>query len=996
MQKRLFTASVLAAIAAPVFAQAPQAETPSTLEAGVANGPLVLEASAAWNATHGAEWRTVQDSQTGFVRFLYGGHTESVGASVSDADLVDLALVHLGEAYGMFGIDPNGLVLDGVTFLPLGMVGTTDKTTVQFRQVLDGVSVERGLVTALFDQSGRLLSLDTVGLPDVLLPTATRPTRDIENAEALAIQTFSEATGLPALDIEVLGLEIVQEELGKLRQGTLAWRIRVGNQVQGTEPQAFIYAISATGARRVVKSDNQIHYFDVGGNAQVLATPGIGPDTAGNPPVLFPAGYMRVTSPQAGTTFTDAFGNFNFVGASGPINATFEFVGTYNNVNNQAGGDYSLSTSLADGTTNSVLLNGSPSEQVTAQANCHVSINFMRDWTRSVNPADASADFVATSNPNISSTCNAYYNGSSTNYYLAGGGCNNTAFANVIYHEMGHWMNDKYSSGNGSDGFGEGNADVFAMYQSDSPIVGADFFGPGTDIRNGENTKQFCGDSNPGCYGQVHADGEVLMGALWKVRKRLNASLGDAQGDALSDLLFNSWMNAYNDGQIKTIIETHWLTLDDDDGNIGNGTPHYTDIDAGFTDQGFPGFQLIFVNITDVAGPSDTFDESGPYGVSAKITPNFGTSITSANLFYRVNGGIPFSVPMSSASGDRFFATIPGQASPNKVEWWIAATNDLGQTNLFPADAPAKTNDFTVGDIQVFFFDDFETTGDNGWVHAQIATQDDWMRGTPNGAAGDATSAFSGTRVWGNDLAPSGYNGSYQPNVENYLRSPLIDLSGSAGAKLIYQRWLTVEEAIFDQATILVNGNQVWQNPLSGNLIDTSWNTHEVDISSFDGQNIQLEWHLKSDGGLEFGGWNLDDVAIQTLKASPTVGLPVYFGSATGGSTVPTIDTAGQPATLGNNAFRATVKNTPSETTVFLGFGFGQLTLPLLGVTQLILPTNVFSGQADLFGQYSVPIAVPASPGFVGLTAYFQALVVDAGGPAGFTATNGMQITIVP
>ena len=79
-------------------------------------------------------------------------------------------------------------------------------------------------------------------------------------------------------------------------------------------------------------------------------------------------------------------------------------------------------------------------------------------------------------------------------------------------------------------------------------------------------------------------------------------------------------MNAYDDGQIKTIIETHWLTLDDDDGNIDNGTPNYAHIDAGFRDQGFPGFTLPAVSFANVTQLPDTLDETGPYIVDADIS----------------------------------------------------------------------------------------------------------------------------------------------------------------------------------------------------------------------------------------------------------------------------------------------------------------------------------------------------------------------------------------
>lgn len=62
------------------------------------------------------------------------------------------------------------------------------------------------------------------------------------------------------------------------------------------------------------------------------------------------------------------------------------------------------------------------------------------------------------------------------------------------------------------------------MYINDDPIVASDFYGPGTFIRSGLNTRLYCGSCGAACYHEVHADGEVLMGALWKVRKCLNDS----------------------------------------------------------------------------------------------------------------------------------------------------------------------------------------------------------------------------------------------------------------------------------------------------------------------------------------------------------------------------------------------------------------------------------------------------------------------------------------
>jgi hypothetical protein len=202
----------------------------------------------------------------------------------------------------------------------------------------------------------------------------------------------------------------------------------------------------------------------------------------------------------------------------------------------------------------------------------------------------------------------------------------------VITHEMGHWYNVLYGTGNGSDGIGEGNADVFSLYIDNTPQLGLGFQGGGP-LRSGNNLRQFCGDANPGCYGQVHADGEVWMGAAWKVYLQLQANLGMAAADATSDALFMGWMNAYNQTGIRSVIEMQWLVLDDDNGNILDGTPNYPEIDAGFRIQGFPGFDLPLIDISNVTALGTQASEVGPYVVNADATSLIGSSISSMDLF---------------------------------------------------------------------------------------------------------------------------------------------------------------------------------------------------------------------------------------------------------------------------------------------------------------------------------------------------------------------------
>jgi Zn-dependent metalloprotease len=72
-------------------------------------------------------------------------------------------------------------------------------------------------------------------------------------------------------------------------------------------------------------------------------------------------------------------------------------------------------------------------------------------------------------NCNLANTCNAYYTGNTINFYLAGGGCANTAFGDVVAHEFGHNVVEKAGSGQGA--YGEGMGDVHGMLLSDIPAT---------------------------------------------------------------------------------------------------------------------------------------------------------------------------------------------------------------------------------------------------------------------------------------------------------------------------------------------------------------------------------------------------------------------------------------------------------------------------------------------------------------------------------------------
>lgn len=556
----------------------------TTVEARSSGGDLDAALST-WRASHGAEWRAIEDPATGHVEMLHGGRTWSSSAAANDAEFVDRARVWIGEARALFGLDDATLVLDAVQFLPLGQIGSRDKFTVRFREEVGGVRVVGGFANVLFDADGGMLSIQSSGLPE-LAGFTVEPALSASEGLAAALVDFAARHGVRANHWSAPELVIEQVVEDGRRTPLLCWRTDAQWTKDGVEPIGEFLGVDARSGAVATRAPS-VHFFDITGTVSAMSSPGVLPDIAANPEQAQLMRYLSVTSP-AGNATTDANGNFTIAGASSATTVTFRFQGTFNNVINNAGSSYALAQTLQPGQANAVLLNPSSTASITAQANAFRCVNLLRDFVRATNPTDNRADFVATANIDVAGTCNAYYNGGSINFFPAGGGCVNTSYSTVVSHEHGHWMNDRYSTGNGPDGMGEGNADVWAMYIYDNPIVGQNFSG-GSFIRTGTNTRMFCGDANPGCYGEVHADGEVWMGAAWKVRANLNTSLGNAQGDLASNTLFLAWMNAYNQGSIRSIIETQWLTLDDNDGVLSNGTPHFADIDNGFRAQGFPG-----------------------------------------------------------------------------------------------------------------------------------------------------------------------------------------------------------------------------------------------------------------------------------------------------------------------------------------------------------------------------------------------------------------------
>ena len=437
-------------------------------------------------------------------------------------------------------------------------------TGVYFKQTVDGLPVYGSRLMVLArNVDGFPVVNATVDLRDV--QGFKKPARMMNNS-ALALMAAATRFGSTVIITEPTLMVYAgsQEEHAEPR-AVLVYEANVGGAWEPeTHQKAELLVDAETGEILLEKS--LILHAD--GHVGGVATESSGADTcdaesaAGLP-------YAKVTR-GGNTAYADANGDFSINGTG---NITSMLQGLWFNVNNNSGSDSSISQSGLD-----ILHNSSnSSESYRAEVNAYLQSNIVRDFTLQYAP-----DFPTIGNQEsfpvnvgVSGTCNAFYDYSSINFYNAGGGCSNTAFSVIVHHEYGHHLVAVGGSGQGQ--YGEGMGDVMGVLITGDNQLARGFYSNDcvNGIRNADNNKQYP------CSGGIHDCGQLISGCVWDTLAAMEATYGPAGHGIVSGLAVNSIMMHSGDS-ITPGITYDWLTLDDDDGDLENGTPHSEEILAGF------------------------------------------------------------------------------------------------------------------------------------------------------------------------------------------------------------------------------------------------------------------------------------------------------------------------------------------------------------------------------------------------------------------------------
>ncbi|MBK8096797.1 MAG: hypothetical protein IPK26_06800 [Planctomycetes bacterium] len=674
---------------------------------------------------------------------------------------------------------------------------------------------------------------------------------------------------------------------------------------------------------------------------------------------------LVLSVPGIGNVTTDANGQFT-IDIAAPVNITVGMLdGTHTlpvHGANQPAGVFAVNPGV-----NSTiqLLTSASTFNEAAHTTAFWWVQRTNDWCRSIlgNTAQLNTADGIDTEVNIASTCNAYYTGNTINFYAAGGGCNNTAFSSVVSHEWGHGLDDRYGGITNvtGDGLSEGWGDILGCYLTDSPILGSGFQTAGVGIRNGNNTTTY-----PSTGAAVHTAGQVWMGFAWRLRERLATSLGNRnQAIAISEDIVISSIAADASDRVAAVREV--FIADDDDGNLLNGVPHYNELSGAANDKLLP-FPVRQVGTIGHTALANTTQQLTPRLVTAMVTPISG-SFTQVRLHY--NDGVARIRNMHGTGvTNQFQALLPGRLNGTTTTYHIEAVHSSSEVVRLPASGEFS---YATGNTPTVFTDGFETGGP-GWTHGMVATQDDWQVGDPFGRTGtgwaDPTTAATGVNCYGNDIGnvigTTTWNGAYQNNVNNWLRSPVINCSGRTGVRLRFKRWLTVQASTGDQASVWVNGAQVWVNGAVANLIDTSWQQMDIAIPTADNNPaVTLEWRLVTNAATVFGGWNIDDVEV------------VYAGTASPLDAQLTM-LPEQSVQGGALTLNVVTQGGPKPFLVVIGDGAGPTSIPGLPTLSVGGAYVTLPDWTNAAGNYSVAFNAPTPVAAVGLFWYSQVLTLDA------------------
>lgn len=829
------------------------------------------------------DWKVIFDERSSMPHRAYGNGIVLTSAG----DPAAKALQFIKAEMSSFNIATDQLVLRSAH-------ASSKYNYVDFYQTYDGLEVLNSRVTVRFTKDNRVVLFGADVFNNIQLST-------VPSLSSAVITNYAEA----GIDYQITatnvmpGLKVLPVPVGDVYEFRLVYEALVSCLNREGYPARYYTLVDANNGEVLYRS-NQICNFD----DELLVQATVADPNPWEPNVVRNLPDLKVTI--AGTDYySDSTGILLLGSITLPVNATIALAGKWSTVvsGNSSVALTSFNTNLVTGLNTVSFDTHASLEKRSAYYHANVVHKFLKMHLPDFEGMDES---LMTRVERTDGSCNAYYDGSSINFYQQGSGCYDLALAgDVVYHEYGHGIDmrfhDEYGNGLQNGAINEGYSDVWGIGITDNPILGIGFSDtdPEGYVRRYDiNKKVYPQD----IQGEVHADGEIIAGCWYDTR----LNIGD------KDIMFNLFAETLfaladgPDGQEGTVyrdVLLDALTADDEDANLANGTPHDIAILSAFA---LHGISLIGDVILVHAEPLVTA-AAAPIVIQATISTDYSLYFGDAFLHYKLNTATDWqTAPMTFISGVTYKGEIPSQPQGAIVDYYFTVTDIYGSVALtqpskivqadpnLPYKLLVGYNQLIKEDFEIYFGD---------WIAsdpADDAVTGAWTFDEPVGSFlvnGDPNSmvqtdkdhtddnTFNFCAFTGNASAGSGAGTNDCDAGRNTLYGPKYDVTAYENPAISYYRWYSNDQGANpgnDSWKVhITNGNGIWVPVEVTYTADHQWRGNAFRIKDYVEltDKVQLRF-VASDSiiaGANLEGGSLveaavDDVILWEL-GEPTIGI---------------------------------------------------------------------------------------------------------------------------
>lgn len=615
-----------------------------------------------------------------------------------------------------------------------------------------------------------------------------------------------------------------------------AYAVTVNTQDDKETPGQYLTYVDASNGE-ILYRQNQVKHFGFNVRADAY------PTNLFAPLASLPLKNLKVNV-NGVDYYTDLNGNVT-VPSSVPVDPTItlsgKFIKIVTGVNGSVSATYSQ-TGVNSGDT--VNFPQSSPDATERHMTCYYHANEVHDFMKTKLPLFTAMDNPLTARVDrTDGNCNAFYNGSSINFYTTANGCNAfSLISDVMYHEYGHGISNVFYNDQGGSfdngAMGEGYSDVWAFSITHSPIIG-----PGYQIGQPASTIRRY-DINPKVYpqdiiGEVHADGEIIAGAWW------DTGVNWGNIDSLSTLFAKSLYGLATgpdgtEGQVYHDILIDALQYDDDNGNIADGTPHFNDIVPAFAAHGI---YLLSNTTLSHHGPG-SIAAATPATITAVAVSDFPAFLGDVKMIYRIKGSTVSDTILMTKSGTNYTCQFPAATNGEVYEYIFAVYDYSNALSLFSPINSAFSTGFTQRNIPYYllvgynqvFLEPFTnlTSASAGWTVGNApndnATAGKWIIDVPvasvtNGdtvqTGKDHTTGNGKCAVTGNAASAASAPGNADVDGgRTTLITPEFNLASYNKPVISYWRWYSNSQAATNP------GKDLWRVWISYNN-GTTWNMVE-------------------------------------------------------------------------------------------------------------------------------------------------------------------------